>query len=85
MVNGLASTGLPNALYQALMSNLHTWDYDQMQPENGGPGGNSLMWDQSAALYMVNPEAYSQKFADGDSGARPLRHSQPECPVSVHL
>lgn len=69
MVNGLASTGLPNALYQALMSNLHTWDYDQMQPANGGPGGNSLMWDQSAALFMVYPEAYSQKFADGGGGA----------------
>jgi inosine-uridine nucleoside N-ribohydrolase len=69
MVNALGSMGLPNSLYQALMSNLHTWDYEQMQPENGGPGGNSLMWDQSAALYMVYPEAFSQKFADGGGGA----------------
>lgn len=69
MVNGLVSTGLPNALYQALMSNLHTWDYEQMKVQNGGPGGNSLMWDQSAALYLVYPEVYSQKFADVGGGA----------------
>ena len=69
MVNGLVSSGLPNALNQALMSNLHTWEYEQMQQANGGPGGNSLMWDQSAALYMVYPEVFSQKFADGGGGA----------------
>jgi hypothetical protein len=69
MVNALVLAGLPNALNRALMSNLHTWDYEEMKIINGGPGGNSLMWDQSAALYMVYPEAYSQKFADGQSGS----------------
>lgn len=66
--NGLVSSGLPNALKQALMSNLRTWVYEDMNGP-GGPGGNSLMWDQSAALFMVYPEAYSQKFADGQSGS----------------
>jgi len=69
MVNALVFAGLPNALNRALMNNLHTWDYEEMMIINGGPGGNSLMWDQSAALYMAYPEAYSQKFADGQSGS----------------
>lgn len=69
MVNALVPQGLPYALQQALMSNLHTWDYEQMKKENGGPGGNSLMWDQSAALYLVYPQVYSQKFADVGGGA----------------
>lgn len=69
MVTALALGGLPNALSRALMSNLHTWDFEEMKPINGGPGGNSLMWDQSAALYLVYPEVYSQNFAEGGGGA----------------
>lgn len=68
MVNGLDSKGLPNELRKSLLSNLHTWDFEKMQVSNGGPGGNSLMWDQSAALYMVHPEAYSQQFLSGGGG-----------------
>jgi inosine-uridine nucleoside N-ribohydrolase len=69
MVEGLAPRGLPNSLKMSLLSNLHSWEPEQVKIENGGPGGIALMWDQSTALYLTNPEIYSQKFASGKDGA----------------
>jgi hypothetical protein len=42
---------------------------EQVKIENGGPGYIALMWDQSTALYLTNPEIYSQKFTSGKDGA----------------
>lgn len=59
MVDGLRGDGLPGALKAALLANRHTWDPAQVGVEQGGPGGKSLMWDQSAAVFLIHPDMFA--------------------------
>jgi hypothetical protein len=68
MVEGLSSRGLPNALKQALLGTVRD---GSLGPAVKGAdywaidccfraGGKSLLWDQSAALFLVHPDAFEQ-------------------------
>ena len=68
MVEGLDSRGLPNALKQALLGTVRD---GSLGPAVKGAdywaidccfraGGKSLLWDQSAALFLVHPDAFTQ-------------------------
>ncbi|MBT9289935.1 nucleoside hydrolase [Prosthecodimorpha staleyi] len=58
MVEGLKDAGLPGTLKAALLGKRDTWDPVKVAKEAGGPGGLSLLWDQSASLYLLHPEAF---------------------------
>jgi hypothetical protein len=58
MVNGLASLGLPAAMKKVLLNNPDSWNIDGWP--NATYGGKSLLWDQSASLYLVYPEIFAQ-------------------------
>ena len=67
MVEGLAPTGLPNTLRQALMGKAPTGSLGEAVPAADYWAidcclrriGKSLLWDQMAALYMVYPELFT--------------------------
>lgn len=58
MVKNLHSEGLPNTLKQVLLGYTNSWNLDTWP--NKIYGGKSLLWDQSAALYMVYPEIFKK-------------------------
>ncbi|MCX5516704.1 nucleoside hydrolase [Kaistia algarum] len=58
MVERLRADGLPGSLKAALLANQHTWNPTKVPASAGGPGGESLMWDQSAAIYLLHPELF---------------------------
>ena len=58
MVKNLDSEGLPNTLKQVLLGHAESWNLDTWP--NKRYGGKSLLWDQSAALYMVYPEIFKK-------------------------
>ena len=64
MVKNLDSQGLPNTLKKVLLGYTDSWNLDTWP--NKIYGGKSLLWDQSAALYMVYPEIF--KKLGGPSG-----------------
>jgi len=59
MVMGLGDAGMPGVMKLALLGRRDTWDPVKVAKEAGGPGGLSLLWDQSASLYMLHPEAFA--------------------------
>lgn len=63
MVNGLVDTGLPGALKRVLLHNPKSWDIDDWP--NATYGGKSLLWDQSAALYLFHPEWFTMVGGTG--------------------
>jgi len=58
MVRNLDSEGLPNTLKKVLLGNTDSWNLDTWP--NKIYGGKTLLWDQSAALYMVYPEIFKK-------------------------
>ena len=58
MVKNLDSAGLPNTLKAILLGHTDSWNLDTWP--NSTYGGKSLLWDQSAALYMVYPEIFKK-------------------------
>ena len=56
MVKRLGSQGLPNTLKQVLLGHMMSWDLDDWP--NSKYGGKSLMWDQSASLFMIYPDIF---------------------------
>ena len=58
MVKSLDTQGLPNTLKQILMGHTESWDLDDWP--NKHYGGKTLLWDQSAALYMIYPEIFKK-------------------------
>ena len=57
--NNLYTAGMPSipsAIPQSTCSGLSTW-----VPENvaAGPGGEMLLWDQTAAIFLINPGIFS--------------------------
>lgn len=58
MVSNLESQGLPNTLKQVLLKHPESWNLDTWPNEQYG--GKSLLWDQSAALYMIYPELFKK-------------------------
>lgn len=64
MVNNLDSKGLPNTLKRILLEHPDSWNLDTWP--NKIYGGKTLLWDQSAALYMIYPEIF--KKVGGPSG-----------------
>ena len=58
MVKNLDSQGLPNTLKQVLLGHTQSWNLDSWP--NKQYGGKSLLWDQSAALYMIYPEIFKK-------------------------
>jgi inosine-uridine nucleoside N-ribohydrolase len=63
MVEGLVTEGLPGALRKVLLGNPASWDIDGW-PNASYNSGRSLLWDQSAALYMVYPELFAMQGGD---------------------
>lgn len=63
MVTALGNVGLPNTLKQVLLNNTESWDIDNWP--NAHYGGKSLLWDQSAALYMIYPEIFAKVGGPG--------------------
>ena len=75
MVAGLSKRGLPGRLRQALLNDItcasfYTTSNTQGRPCSSlstwepaavalGPGGEILLWDQSAALFLVHPQVFS--------------------------
>jgi len=55
MVAGLSDDGLPGALKAALQETPQTWQLDRL-----APGGDSKLWDESAALYLAHPEVFAE-------------------------
>ena len=53
MVRDLRRTGLPNALRLALQADQTTWRPGRLQP-----GSTCLLWDQTAALYLLHPKDF---------------------------
>ena len=79
---GLKQRGLTGQLYNALINNiecsgfytteetvgrpctsLSTWEPEAVTK---GPGGEMLLWDQTAALFMVNPTDFSLYYPPAD-------------------
>lgn len=58
MVKKLDSEGLPNTLKRVLLGYTDSWNLDTWP--NKTYGGKSLLWDQSAALYMFYPEIFKK-------------------------
>ena len=58
MVNNLDSQGLPNTLKIVLLENPDSWNMNTWP--NKIYGGKTLLWDQSAALYMIYPELFKK-------------------------
>jgi inosine-uridine nucleoside N-ribohydrolase len=58
MAKKLDAEGLPNTLKQVLLGYTNSWNLDTWP--NKIYGGKSLLWDQSAALYMVYPEIFKK-------------------------
>ncbi len=63
MVEGLVTEGLPGALRKVLLDNPDSWDIDNWP--NATYGGLSLLWDQSAALYLSHPELFTKVGGNG--------------------
>jgi len=55
MVRDLEDSGLPGALKRALRADQTTW-----RPERLPPGAKSLLWDQLAALYLIDPTSFER-------------------------
>lgn len=89
---GLGLAGLPGRLRKALIndgqcsslyttpetkgracSSLSTWEPAAVA---SGPGGEMLLWDQTAALFLVNPGEFTLYYPPGDR-ARGGRHYEP--------
>jgi hypothetical protein len=68
MVQGLATTGLPNTLRQALLGQVPAGSLGEAVPGADywaidcclRRSGKSLMWDSMAALYLVHPALFSR-------------------------
>lgn len=58
MAKKLDGEGLPNTLKQVLLGHSNSWNLDTWP--NKIYGGKTLLWDQSAALYMVYPEIFKK-------------------------
>lgn len=59
MVEGLREEGLPGTLKAALLANQHSWNPTKVAVAAGGPGGHALLWDQSAAIYLLRPDLFA--------------------------
>lgn len=58
MVQGLGDKGLPNTLKQVLLSHPESWALDDW--ESSTYGGRSLLWDQSASLFMLDRSIFKK-------------------------
>ncbi len=58
MVQSLTSKGLPNALKQVLLNHPSSWALDGW--ETSGFGGKTLLWDQSASLYLLDHSIFKK-------------------------
>lgn len=83
-VGGLKPRGLPNQLKSALINNIECSAYYTTPKTIGrpctslstwepaavarGPGGEMLLWDQTAALFLVEPRAFSLYYPPSDPG-----------------
>lgn len=63
MVEALKSKGLPGALRRVLLNHPSSWAIDGW--EQSGNGGISLMWDQSASLYLLDPSIFRKTGGKG--------------------
>ena len=88
-VGGLLNTGLPGQLKQALMNNIQCSAFYTTPETIGnpcsslstwvpadvysGPGGEMLLWDETAALFLLHPEIFSLYYP-----------SNPEIPGGLH-
>jgi hypothetical protein len=89
---GLIDQGLPGQLRRALLNNIScstyyttpetvgrpcssrsTWEPAAVA---GGPGGEMLLWDQSAALFLVDPTLFSLYFPE-DAPEKGGKHYEP--------
>ncbi len=58
MVQSLTSRGLPNTLKQVLLNHPSSWALDDW--ETSGFGGKTLLWDQSASLYLLDHSMFKK-------------------------
>ena len=56
MVMGLEPAGLPGALRNVLLGEQHTWN-----PPGLPLGASSLLWDQTAAQFLLDPSGFQRK------------------------
>jgi hypothetical protein len=76
-VGGISGPGLPNRLKNALINDIQCQSfYDPSRVRkpcnsrstwlpaevSAGPGGEMLLWDQSAAIFLINPDIFSLYF-----------------------
>jgi hypothetical protein len=75
MVNGLGSYGLPGTMKATLTNYQEYWNQYNIPPGLLNPltnqpqvfkGTKSLLWDQTAALYMIRPDLYSMVSTGGN-------------------
>lgn len=67
MVEGLIETGLPGTLKAALNATPANWRLDLLTN-----GNKSLLWDQSAALFMLYPDRYQPVGGHWETTMTPL-------------
>lgn len=63
MVEHLRNPGLPHTLKQVLLNHPSSWAIDRW--EESGFGGKSLLWDQSASLYLLKPDSFHKVGGGG--------------------
>lgn len=84
MVAGVMQRGLPGRLRKALMNDIscaafYTTPQTQGHPCSSrstwepsavakGPGGEMLLWDQTAAMFLLRPDAFSRYYPADDPG-----------------
>ena len=55
MVMGLEPEGLPGALREVLLGDQHTWNPTMLRP-----GASSLLWDETAAQFLLDPSGFQR-------------------------
>ena len=71
MVTSLKTTGLPGTTRRALLSDRSTWDPTQLPPTS-----KSYLWDQGAALFLLDSRGFAQVGGHWEASFTPQRFRQ---------
>jgi hypothetical protein len=97
-VGGISGSGLPNRLKNALINNIQCQSFYTEESKKGnpcsslstwvpadvvaGPGGEMLLWDQTAAIFLINPDIFSLYKPDLPGGGK---HYEPTLVNNSHV
>ena len=79
------TSGMPNPTFKntvyAQCSGLSTWVPTHV---SAGPGGEMLLWDQTAAIFLIYPEIFSLYLPPGQAEAVGGKHWEPTLVAGSH-